>query len=202
MSAQMIPAEIDEFLVQTRPSLKESLHMMVAEAIELDVTNETNFRKMTSIYADSKDWEKRIEFLRKEANGPDQDRINSRNDKAKEILTPLKQLQTVAKQKCEKYQLILEQRKQEEQKKIQQAVDLLGLDDVPMVAPVEKSIRGDGAIMVSRTVRKFRTVDLSKVPFKYLQVDQEAIDRDIKLGVSEIPGIEIYEEKITQLRSR
>ena len=202
MSAQMIPAEIDEFLVQTRPSLKESLHMMVAEAIELDVTNETNFRKMTSIYADSKDWEKRIEFLRKEANGPDQDRINSRNDKAKEILTPLKQLQTVAKQKCEKYQLILEQRKQEEQKKIQQAVDLLGLDDVPMVAPVEKSIRGDGAIMVSRTVRKFRTVDLSKVPLKYLQVDQEAIDRDIKLGVSEIPGIEIYEEKITQLRSR
>jgi hypothetical protein len=43
---------------------------------------------------------------------------------------------------------------------------------------------------------------MAKVPAKYLMVDEAAIKRDLKLGVSEIDGIEIFEEKITQLRTR
>lgn len=202
MSAQVIPTGIDDFLVTQKACLKESLQSIIANASALEVTNEDHFFKMTSLYAESKNWEKRIEFIRKEANQPDQERINFRNDRAKEILTPLKQIQTIAKQKCEKYQLILEQRKLEEQKKVQEAVDLLGLDEVPTVASVDKYQRGDGAIMYTRTVRKFRTVDLSKVPSRYLQLNEDMVANDIGLGVSEIPGIEIYEEKVTQLKTR
>lgn len=202
MVAQTIPAEIDEYLLEDKISIKDKLYAVVADAINLDVTTDESFKKMTSLYAESKDWEKRIEYLRKEANRPDQNRISGRNDKAQEILSPLKQIQTIAKQKCEKYQSLLEQQQAEEEQKMIDAADVLGLDDVPMVAPLDKSIRGDGALMYTRTVKKFRTVDLSKVPLKYLQVNEDMVKQDIGLGVSEIAGLEIYEEKVTQLKVR
>jgi hypothetical protein len=115
---------------------------------------------------------------------------------------PLKLIQTIAKEKCERYQMILEKAKETEEKKIQEAVDLLGLDEAPVPMAVEKTVRGNGALMYTRTVRKFRIVDLTKVPLKYLKIDEDAIERDIKLGVGEIAGIEIYEEKQTTLRTR
>lgn len=202
MSVEIVPNELDDFLGEKKISLSERLHSIVMTATNMDVSSEEAFRKMTSLYADSKECEKRIEFIRKQANQPDQEKINARNDKAKEILAPLKQIQMIAKSKCEGYQLILEQKKIEEQKKIQEDADLLGLEEAPILMPLEKSKRGDGAIMYTRTVRKFRMVDLSKVPLKYLQLNEDLIKQDISLGICEIPGIEIYEDKITQLKTR
>jgi hypothetical protein len=40
------------------------------------------------------------------------------------------------------------------------------------------------------------------IPREYLKVDEEKIAAMIKLGIAEIPGIEIYEEQKTILRSR
>jgi hypothetical protein len=45
-------------------------------------------------------------------------------------------------------------------------------------------------------------VDISKVPTKYLMVNEEAVKRDLKLGIETIPGLEVYEETTTQLRVR
>ena len=67
---------------------------------------------------------------------------------------------------------------------------------------MESIVRGDGAITVTKTETRFRVVDLSKVPLKYLVVDEAAIKRDIKLGLTQIDGLELYEEKTTQLRTR
>jgi len=200
MTAQI--TNVDEFLVDKHDSIKDKLQSIVSTAQSMEVTNQDAFLKMTGLYTDSKDWEKRIEFIRKQANQPDQDRINTRNDKAKEVTAPLKQIQSIAKQKCDGYQQLLEKLKQEEEKRIEDASDLLGLDEVPMVMPLDKSVRGDGALMFTRTVRKFRIVDVTKVPLKYLQVNEEMVAMEIKLGVSDIPGIEVYEEKVTQLRTR
>jgi alanyl-tRNA synthetase len=202
MSIQ-VKDEVDEFFVErSRVSLKERLDLIVTTASNLAVTNEEHFRRITSLYAESKSWENKIEFIRKEANAPDQARISARNDKAKELLTPLKQIQAIAKDKSAQYQELLEQNKRKEEQKMAQAVELLGLDEMPYVPPVDKSIRGDGALMYTKMVKRFRLTDLSKVPLKYLMLNEEAIEQDIKLGVAVIPGIEIYEEKVTQLKAR
>lgn len=202
MSIEIGNTDIDDFLVDPGQSLKEKLQYVIESSSILDVVTEEQFKRMTRIYSEAKEWEKRIEFIRKQANQPDQERINARNDAAKDILAPLKQIQSIAKQKCEGYQSVLEARKTAEEKKIQDAVDLLGLDEAPLPVPVEKTVRGSGALMYTKVVRKFRTTDISKVPLKYLKIDEESIERDIKLGVGEIPGIEIYEEKQTTLRTR
>jgi len=203
MTAQLTSNEVDEFLVESnKVDLKKKFQEIADYTQKLTVLTEDQFRQCTFLYSESKDWEKRIEFLRKEANTPDQDRINARNDKAKELLTPLKLIQSITKGKCEEYQHNLEKARKALEDQMRKAIDLLGIEEAVCMPPAEKSVRGDGAIMFTRTVRKFRTVDLSKIPLKYLQVNEEALNRDIKLGVAEIPGIEIYEEQVTQLRSR
>lgn len=192
----------DLFLERKQFDLKQRLGQIVLIAKNLVVNNEEAFRQITGLYSESRDWEKQIEFARKNANAPDQDRINARNDKAKELLTPLKEIQQLAKVKSAQYQAMLEEAKRQEEARIKDAVDLLGLDDMPYIPPVEKSHRGDGAIVYTKVVTKFKLVDLSKVPLKYLKIDEDAIERDLKLGVAEIPGLEIFQEKITQLKSR
>ncbi len=67
---------------------------------------------------------------------------------------------------------------------------------------MEKTLRGDGALAVTKIVKDFRLSDLSKVPLKYLKLDEASIKKDIALGVDSIPGIDIFEEKKVSLRTR
>lgn len=186
------------------PSLriKDRLNGLLEFARGLSMKSEEAFSAITSLYSDSKNWEKRIEFARKEANEPDQTRINARNDKAKELLGPLKEIQHVSKLKAEEYQKLLESVKKEEEEKIREAIDMLGIEDMPYLAPLDKSIRTEKAMVYTRTVRKFRIVDQSKVPSKYLKVNEDMVKEDMELGINEIPGIEFYEEQTTTLRTR
>lgn len=203
MSIQPIEEEaIESFYENAADSIRKKLQLTITVANAIEVTDQDSFKRMGDLYAESREWEKRIEFMRKEANGPDQERINSRNDTAKKVLVPLKQLQEIAKHKCSQYQLILERERIDEEKKIQDAIDLLGLDEVTLPVTMQKTVTGDKSLMYTRVVRKFRTTDLSKVPLDYLQINEEKICKAIKLGIDNIPGIEIYEEKQTTLKKR
>lgn len=202
MSVQITTEDFELLPERSETDIKHKLSVIVFNANNLAVNNEESFRKITGFYSESKEWERQIEFLRKTANAPDQERINARNDKAKELLTPLKEIQRISKEKSSQYQMMLEEAKKKEEQRIKEAVELIGADEMPYLPPVEKTLRGDGAIVYTRIVRKFRVVDQEKVPKKYWKVDEETIERDIKLGIAEIPGVEVYEEKITQLKTR
>ncbi len=56
--------------------------------------------------------------------------------------------------------------------------------------------------MVTKTEKTFRIIDISKVPAKYLTVDEKAVERDLKLGVGTIEGLDIYSITKTSLRTR
>lgn len=203
MASQLIQSESFELLPErSRVDLKQKLTEIVAFTNALAVDNEINFRRVTAMYAQSKEWEKLIEFTRKQANAPDQERINARNDKAKEILVPLRQIQTIAKAKSAEYQEHLEELKRKEEEESKAAIALLELEETPYYSPAETTQRGDGASAYTRIVKRFKVTDLNKVPREYLRLDEDAIETAIKMGVAEIAGVEIYDEKITTLRSR
>lgn len=192
------PFEVENF----SPTALEKLQFEVQIVESMIVADQEGYDELMSLYRRSKDWENRIEFMRKEANAPFQAEINSNNDGAKKFMAPIKEIQRLAKKKTEQYFAFLESEKKKEEERAKEAADLIGFDDLPYIPPVEKSIRGDGALAFTRTIRKFRIVDREKIPQKYLMVNEEAVALDIKLGVAEIPGIEIYEEKVVQLKAR
>lgn len=182
--------------------LKTKLKELIENTKMILVRDESSFNEITSLYKISKNWEKKIESARKEANAPDQDRINARNDRAKAVVGLLKELQGLANTKAEDYSAMLEMARKKEATALAEASQVLGFE-IDLEPQKEESIRGQGANLATRTVRKFRTVDLTKVPFKYLQVNEALVERDInKFAVDQIEGLEIYEEKTTYLRTR
>ena len=183
-------------------TLKEKLKQIVSELIRLEMKTEQDFNIVTQTYAQAKSWEKQIDGARKEANEPDQSRINERNDAAKSLTNLLKSIIETTKAKTAQYQDFLEAQRQEQLAAAEAAAHLLDLEHTPYVPELEKSNSGSGAMAFTRILKKFRVIDAAKVPAKYLKIDDSAVELDIKLGISDIPGIEIYEEKVTQLRTK
>lgn len=192
-----------DFMVEILENpVRGKIERMKQEVTSLVMTNEVAFHQATKFYKFAKEGEKQIEFIRKQLNGPDQERINARNDKAKDLLEPLKEVQRIAASKSAEYQTMLEEQKREAQLKIEEAVELFGVEPAMPITEFPKTVRSESATVFTRTIRNFRIVDPSKVPAKYLMVNEEAVKQDIKLGVNEIPGIEIYEEQVRQIRTR
>lgn len=183
---------------ETFPEL--SVPEMLHRARSLIVNDEESFCEITKIYKASKELEKEVEKQRKEANAPDQGRINERNDKAKKLIDPLKEVQTVCKMRLDVYARNLEEQKKEEEAKLLKAADIL---DLPIPAPKPSgSLRGDGALVSFAWETKFEVTGLELLPLEYWKPDEALIEKHIKLGVSEIPGVRIWTEKVTKVRTR
>lgn len=197
MSAELIPQASENNPVD----IQKGIASLKEYAQSLSVIDELSFRAATGICRKVRDWCKMVEHFRKESNAPDQARISARNDKAKELSKPLLEIDALIGDKVSKYHEHLEEVKRIEAEKIAAYSKLLD-EDVPYIPPAEKSLRGDGMVVYPKTEKKFRVVDISKVPLKYLQLNEEAVKADVKLGVNEIAGLEIFEVTTTQMRSR
>lgn len=194
------------FEVTLEPSQRFQIKGIIADMLafseQLIVNTEDSYKRVTSLYRQARDWKKAIEAKRKELTEPLRAQQSAINDKAKELTDPLDQVIDLANGKANSYQRMLEEIRRKEEESLRQAADLFDAADEIYVPPVERVIRGDGAVAVTKTQKKFKVADLSKVPLKYLTIDEKAVERDIKLGINEIAGIHIWEEQTTQLRVR
>lgn len=193
----------DEVALSKDPLLvKKAINDMVAFAKNLVVNTEESYRSITALYKKAREWKKSLEAKRKELVDPFRSQIADINDKAKVLSDPLDAVIELANAKVNGYQKLLEEKKQKEEAELREVAALFDAGEDIYVPPVEKIIRGDGAIAVTKIEKKFRVVDITKVPAKYLAIDEKAVTLDLKLGLDAISGLEIYEETTTQLRVR
>lgn len=200
-------AEEDPFLIpldaaESALQVKKTIRDMLAFTEQLVVNTETAYKKITSLYAQAREWKKCLESKRKELVDPFRKQMAAINDKAKELTDPLDQVISLANAKVNGYQAFLQDLKRQEEENLRSAAALFDAEDEVYIAPLEKVLRGDGAVTVTKTEKRFKVLDLTKVPLKYLMVNEKAVEQDLKLGINEIPGLEIWEETTTQLRVR
>lgn len=169
---------------------------------DLIVQDEGSYNELTSMYSKAREWLKKLETRRKDVGEPLRKQIAMINDRFKRFTDPLERLITISNQKASSYRVLLEQRKREEEAKINEAAKLFEVEEPIYVAPLDKTIRGDGAMTTTKVVKKFRVKDLSLVPSKYLKLDEEAVETAIKMGIVEIAGLEVYETTLTTLKTR
>jgi len=207
MSVELITMEDNEFLLslpqdEYKVTCKDALNDVLKRIQDTIPNHEQAYNFLTSIYAKARDWKKAIETKRKELTEPFRKEVIRINDKAKEVSDPIDRIIDLANLGASNYMKFLEDKKKQEEEKAQIAYDLFDLKEFAVVAEVPKSIRGEGAMTVTKTENKFRVTDMNKIPEKYLQVNEALVLRDIKLGITEIEGLEIYQETTTQLRKR
>jgi len=207
MTATEILTEENPFLVPLdQPShelqIKTTIRDMVEFVKALSVNSDASYNKITSMYRQAREWKKSIEAKRKDLVDPYRKQIAIINDKAKDLTDPLDAVIDMANAKSSNYLKLLEEAKKKEDEQLKKVAAIFDAEGELYIPPMEKNIRGDGAVLVTTKEKTFRVLDISKVPTKYLMVDEKAIERDLKLGVGEIPGLDIYETTKTQLRTR
>ena len=164
------------------------------------VKDESSYRRMTSYYKYAREWKGIVEAKRKEMIEPFRKEISAINDKAKGLTDPLDESIEIANHHATLYLRHLQDLKKAEDEKLRMAAALFDAEEDLYIPHLETKIRSDDVTITTKTEKQFHVVDITKVPLKYLTVDEEEIMRDIKLGVAEIPGIEISETTTTRLR--
>lgn len=181
--------------------IKNTILDMVEYTKSIEVSDEDSYNKLTALYKQAREWKKHIDTKRKEATEPLRKQTSAINDKAKEFTDPLDMVIEMTNLKSSQYLKMVEAIQEAEKQKLIAAADLFDAGD-DFVMPVVRCNRGEAATAITKIERRYRIVDADKIPKKYMMIDEQAVKKDIALGINEIPGIEIYEEKVTTLRTR
>lgn len=180
--------------------VKKHISQLVLDLRGIVVKDEKSYRTMTSHYKCAREWKNIVEAKRKEMVEPFRKEISAINDKAKGLTDPLDEAIEIANHHATLYLRHLQDLKRAEDEKLRKAAALFDAEEDLYIPHLETKIRSEDVTITTKTEKQFRVVDISKVPRKYLTIDEEAIMQDIKLGVGEIPGLEISETTTTRLR--
>lgn len=175
---------------------------LISYAMDYQVVSNWSAEEAISIAGEAKSLYKRIEDTRKEITEPYRKFINKVNDTAKVFTEKLKSVEEIIKSKVDAWKRVQEQKNKEEEEAAKALAESAGLDVLPFVEKTPKHVRGDGAMSYEMTQWKFDIEDVNLIPREYLMVDEVKVKTLIKAGIREIPGLKIYSEQKTVIKSR
>jgi hypothetical protein len=170
------------------------------EIMAIPMNCKQNYELVTDIYAQARKYLKLITEKEKKLLEPYKEKINEIRYEAKTHKEPLQRMIDICNAKADDWQKYINMKSLEKQRKLIEAAKLFGTEMPIMVDDITKPKSTKNTTSTTKTVMKFRITDLSKVPIKYLKIDEEAVNLDIKLGIHNIDGLEIYSETKTTLR--
>lgn len=183
-------------IYQSRRALQETISITKQNKVE----SEEDYNNLTKLYARCRDVKKKVEAERKSLTEPLRKQMTAINDKAKTVTEPLDELIELLNFQASCYQKMLENKAKKEAEELKAKSFLLDLMPEEIFVPVPQKTISQEAVTVTKTVKKFRVLDVHQIPMQYMKPNEDLIEQHIKLGITEIPGIEVYEETTTQLR--
>lgn len=171
-----------------------------SEIMAIPMNCKQNYELVTDIYAQARKYLKMITEKEKKLLEPYKEKINEIRYEAKTHKEPLQRMIDICNAKADDWQKYINMKSLEKQRKLIEAAKLFGIEMPIMVDDITKPKSTKNTTSTTKTVMKFRITDLSKVPLKYLKIDEDAVNLDIKLGIHNIEGLEIYPETKTTLR--
>lgn len=198
-------AEEQNFLPILSDSVKGQLAMydvqvdkVVMMANQIKVSDSIGAERALEFAGEARKIKKRIEGTRLKITEPYRDFVSEINATAKRYTERLDAVSTAIEAKLTTW-------KQEEAKKAAE-IDLsasLENGDALILATTDTSkINVANCSAYDRDVWKYEVADIFQVPIDYLEVNQNSVKLAIKNGLRNIPGLRIYKETVTQLRSR
>jgi len=140
---------------------------------------------------------KSIEAKRLEITGPSRAFVSEINSIAKGYTTRLEQVSDTIQHKIDLWKEDMRLNHKDESFFCEELGEDFAIDTLPDVS----TLRTSGCTAYERTVWKFEILDYKEVPIDFLEVNESSVKLAIKNGVRNIPGLRIYSETKTSLRS-
>lgn len=170
-------------------------------AMLYDVCSQWSAEEAMNLIARVKGYGKRIDEIRKRLNEPYRKMVTYNNEKCRPFLENLERIEKILTSKIISWQRKHEIEQEEMQKDAELLKESLRLDVTPYVQRDSK-LRTSEAMTYEKKQWKYEIECLAMVPINYVTIDEEKIEAALKAGVRNIPGLKIYEEKKTIIRSR
>jgi len=183
-------------------SPKDSINQLVSYARSFLCTTQEQYNSIKSLYSKARDWRNQIEKRRKELCEPSRKEISRINDQARIYTDALDTVIEIATAKSVSYEKSQEEARKAEESRLLKAAAILDIPLEEVYVPKAVAPKEGEAALATKTVYQYQVLDLKKVPLRYLQINDEAVKADIKLGYREIEGLEIYSEKVQYMRKR
>lgn len=205
MSANLVeisPASLQENEMEnTLRTFEHAIDDTLERAMLYDVCSHWSAEEAMNLIAKVKNYGKKIEEIRKRINEPYRKMQTYNNEKCRPFLERLDRIESILISKIECWK-IKDMREQEDmQKEAELLRDALQLEVTPFVK-TEAQLRTSSALAYEKTTMKFEVECLAMIPINYITVDEDKVQEALKAGIREIPGLKIYAEKKTIIRSR
>lgn len=205
MSASLVeispaPLQTNE-MEDTLRTFEYAIDDTLERAMLYDVCSHWSAEEAMNLISRVKGYGKKIEEIRKRINDPYRKMMTYNNEKCRPFLERLERIETILVSKIEVWKMKYAKEQEEMEKEAELLRDALQLEVTPFVK-TEACLRTCDALAYEKTTMKFDIEDLSQIPREYLMVDEDKVKEAIKAGVREIPGLKIYAEKKTIIRSR
>lgn len=189
--------EIDKALCDFELAIDETLE----RAMLFEVSSHWSAEEAMNLVARVKGYEKRIEEIRKRLNEPYRRMMNYNNEKCKPFTDRFDRIISIMKTKIDVWKIKYEEEQNALEKEAELLRDALQLEVTPFLK-TEAQLRTGDALSYEKTTLKFEIEDESQVPREYLMVDEDKVNAALKAGIRNIPGLRVYTEKKTIIRSR
>ena len=196
---------------------KDAVDAMLEHAKAHETKDEISLNRAVASASNVKKLDKEVEKVYQRYAKPANDYLKKLRNTAKPFRETLKNAEAVYKRGIAQYQSRkeLERRKQEEairkaneelQKKLNKEAKKSGVEAptvTPAPLPKQESITrvDDGSSAHIRKQWKAEIVDASEVPRNYCSPDLKIINDAVKMGVREIPGVRIFEDIQTVIKT-
>lgn len=203
--------EIQEF-----NAIEQTANAALELALAIEVTDQVSAEESKNKAVELKNILKRVEEIRKEKVKPLNDQVSEINAKAKAIAGPLDKAKDNLAGKLMKWQneerMKAEAEAEEKRKAAQAEMDAALRNDDASFDDVQKAdLKVEIAsrpVEISKAFKPlqtrenwtYRVVDLSQVPADLLVLNTAEVNRRVKSGVRQIPGLEIYSEEVAVVR--
>ena len=187
---------------ETFTSYQVQIDKILKAVIDFEVNDDESSRKILNAYSDSKFLLKEVEEIKRKICAPYKHFINLVNESYKACKYQAEISQEVITKKLSSYQDKLNQLKEIGQNDNKNTFEYLSLSIEEIVQNDQKIGSTEKTIVSHKIDKTFCVIDINLVPKEYLKVDEGKINQAIKMGVSNIPGIQIIENKKMILRRR
>jgi hypothetical protein len=186
--------------------VKQQATKALTAAEALNITTQEDYESATDMLSKIKTVGKMISERKKAITAPLMESLNSVRDLFKPIEQSHANAERIIKDKMLDYQRKLDEDREKEKARIAARVEKgtmkaeTAIKKVEEMAPVPTSAKGKVGQVVTRTIKRVRITDETKIPREYLMPNMALINEAVlKQGV-EIPGVEMYEEKTIAAR--
>jgi len=181
-------------------NIEKDLSPLVSQSYDVEITSKETAEQASLLLRNIKLQIKSAEDIRTSFTKPINESLRAINAKFKEATKPLKASEAVIKVKILKWQRSENERIAKDEAKRQKLQEshfekghnvnpLIQLDRVESVGTTS-----------TRKVKKWKMIDFKKLPDEYKIADEVLLNKLVRGGKTDIPGIEIYEDEVLAVR--